>query len=301
MNYEEIIKDLENIVGKDNVLLAEEMSKHTSFKVGGKADIFLKVNSKELLEKIIKENDKWNIPVTIIGNGSNLLVSDDGIRGLVIKYIANKIEINECEATVDAGVINSVLAFELLKNELSGFEFASGIPGTIGGAIFMNAGAYGREMKDIVEEVTYIDLLTKKIYTIDCENCKFSYRKSVFESMHTIILSAKLKFEKGNKEEIQNTMNEYKQKRINTQPLDKPNAGSTFKRGEGFITAQLIDQAGLKGYTIGGAQVSTKHAGFIVNTGNAKAEDIINLIKFVQEKVYEKFNVKIETEVRVIK
>ncbi len=377
------------IVEKNNVFINEPMSKHTSFKVGGNADIFVKVDSEQKLRKLLDLSEIKNkvISLTIVGNGSNLIVKDNGIRGVVIKYTASKYEIenyndikfnkikndkniqfneakndkdiqfNEIEnyndikyqknafcVKVDAGISNASLANTLLENDLSGFEFASGIPGTVGGAIVMNAGAYGSEMQDIVIDVTYIDLVDNKIKTIKNPNikiinhngidytedksiknynkdieiqdgeeikddkncsviqCNFAYRNSIFQNelKDSIIISTNLKLTKSNKENIKNKMEEYKSKRIASQPLDKPSAGSTFKRGTDFITAQLIDEAGLKGYKIGGAQVSQKHAGFIVNIGNATAKDIIDLIKYVQEKVYEKFGKKIEAEVRII-
>ena len=304
VNNEEFDKIIE-IIGMENVKYNESMSKHTSFRVGGNADLFISVNTVEKLKKILELNNKLKLPITIVGNGSNLLVSDKGIRGIVIKYIGENYKIynqsnDEIKVTVEAGMLNGKLAQILLKEGLTGFEFASGIPGTIGGAIFMNAGAYGKEMKDIVEEVTYIDLSDEKIYTINQSECEFTYRNSKFERINSIIVSAKFKFSKENKEKIKNKMEEYRAKRIETQPCDKPNAGSTFKRGEDFITAKLIDEAGLKGYKIGGAEISTKHAGFIVNSGNATAEDIKKLIEYTQAEIMKKYNKKIEAEVRFI-
>lgn len=296
------MKEFEEILGTENVLYNEPMSKHTSFKVGGNVDIFLKVNSFDKLQKIIEISKANNLPITVVGNGSNLLVSDKGIRGVVIKYIADNCEYLSSDIIeVEAGAINGAIAYGLLNKELSGFEFASGIPGTIGGAIFMNAGAYGSEMKDIVVDVTYLDIGDNRIKTIENKDCEFSYRSSFFcKDESKIIVKAKLKFTKATKQEIQSKMDEYREKRIETQPLNYPSAGSTFKRGNGFVTARLIDEAGLKGYKIGGAQVSEKHAGFIINTGDATAKDVLDLIDYVKQKVYEKFNVKIETEVRIL-
>ncbi len=300
MKKENIVEDLTEILGEKNVKLDENMAKHSSFKAGGNAEIFVEINEVEQIKNIIDKNKEWNLPITIIGNGSNILVRDTGLKGLVIKYVSNKIKIKDLEATVDSGVINAVLAFELLKNNLSGFEFAQGIPGTIGGAIFMNAGAFGSEMINVVKDVTYLDLDTNEIKTISNEECGFTYRHSNFANMNALILQTTLKLEKGDSKEIQEKMNSFREKRMNSQPYDKPSAGSTFKRGTDFVTAQLIDQAGLKGYSIGGAQVSEKHAGFIINKGEATATDIIDLIEYVKEKVYEKFNKKIETEVRIL-
>mgnify|MGYP001020368501 FL=1 len=193
-----------------------------------------------------------------------------------------------------------MLAQKLLQKELTGFEFAAGIPGTIGGAMVMNAGAHGREMKDIVDAVTYYNCENDEIETIKKEECNFEYRNSKFKNSNVIIIKAILKLQKANSIEIKQKMDEYKQFRIEKQPIEYPSAGSTFKRGADFITAKLIDEAGLKGYTIGGAQVSEKHAGFIINKNNATATDIINLIEEVQKIVYEKFNKKIELEIEII-
>ena len=290
--------ELENLLGTENVKYNEPMSKHTTFKVGGIADTYITVNSKEKLLKVLEllKNEK----ITIIGNGSNLLVTDKGIRGIVLKYSANNCSINGKTVTVESGMTNARLANTLLKQNLAGYEFAAGIPGTIGGAIVMNAGAYGKEMKDVVESTEFIDLETNKIETLKNEEQEFEYRKSIFQNKKCIILSTTLKLEDGIKAEIEEKLTEYAEKRRSTQPLDMPSAGSTFKRGNGFITAKLIDEAGLKGYSIGGAQVSTKHAGFIVNKGNAKAKDIIELIKYIQDEIYKKFGEKIEPEIKII-
>lgn len=304
---EDCIKQIEKIIDKNFIKLNEPMSKHTSFRVGGNADVYIIVQNKENLIEVLKIAKEYNLPITIVGNGTNLLVKDNGIRGLVINYASSNFEIidsnkvDEYKIKVDSGVKNGVLAQFLLKNELTGFEFAAGIPGTIGGAIYMNAGAFGGEIANIVESVTYISLKDLKIYTLKNEQCEFAYRTSIFEQDEDkIILEAIFNFKKGKKEEIAQKMDEFRNKRLSSQPLDKPSAGSTFKRGENFITAKLIDECNLKGYKIGGAQVSEKHAGFIINTGNASAKDIIDLIEYVKTKVYEKFGVEIKPEVRVI-
>lgn len=209
------------------------------------------------------------------------------------------IKIENEEVTVDSGVKNAVLANKLLDKDLTGFEFASGIPGTIGGAIKMNAGAYGSEMKDIVQDVTYMDY-NGNIYKLSNEQCKFDYRNSIFKKNKYVILNTKLKLTKGKKEDIQNKMMELANQRKEKQPLDYPSAGSTFKRGEDFITAKLIDECGLKGCCIGGAEVSEKHAGFIINKDNATSKDILELIEYVKKKVYEKTGKKIELEIEII-
>ena len=290
-------KELEDILGKENVKYNEPMKMHTSFKVGGNADRFLIIDSKEKLTKVLNLDLK---NIYIIGNGTNILVRDKGIRGTVIKYVAKNYEINDNIIKVEAGMPNALLSKPILENSIEGLEFAFGIPGTIGGAIVMNAGAFGREMKDVVVSTTYIELDTKKIETINNLEHEFRYRESIFSKKHAVILETMLKLEKGNREEIKKKIEEYREKRINTQPLDVPSAGSTFKRGEGYITAKLIDESGLKGFTIGGAKVSEKHAGFIVNAKNAKAEDIINLIEYVKQKVYENFGKHIEEEIKII-
>lgn len=308
-NLDNIIDSLEKIVEKNKIRYNEPMSKHTSMRVGGNADIFIEIDSKEKLKKIIELDEIKNkkIPITVVGNGTNLIVRDNGIRGIVLKYTARNYKIDKENQksiiiNVDAGMLNATFAQILLKESITGFEFAAGIPGTIGGAIVMNAGAFGGEMKTIVDEVCYIDLKNNEIYTIKKDECDFDYRYSAFQDKYTntIIISSKLRLEIGDCKAIQETMNSYMQRRISTQPLDLPSAGSTFRRGSDFVTAKLIDEAGLKGYQIGGAQISNKHAGFIVNVGNATAKEIIDLIEYTKETVYNKFNKKIEAEVRII-
>lgn len=303
MKIQEIYEELQKNM-KDSIIKKEEnMSKHTSFKVGGNADIFIKIATIDELKYILQYTKKNNIPLTVIGNGSNILVKDSGIRGITICLDFTKIEIQEKEdkvfIEVGAGVKLAMLAVILQKKGIAGFEFASGIPGTIGGAIRMNAGAYGKEMKEIVKLVTYIDE-EGNIKTEENEFMDFSYRHSRFKEKQEIIIGCTLQLEKENPDKIKEKMDEYKKLRIEKQPIDMPSAGSTFKRGTNFISAQLIDEAGLKGYSIGGAQVSLKHAGFIVNTGNATAEDILNLIDYVIKVVYEKFGKILELEVEVI-
>ena len=301
MNKNEIYSKLTNDLQNSKVFLDEPMSKHTSFKIGGNADIFIKAQTVEDIKYILNFVDKNGVPLTVIGNGSNLLVKDNGIRGIVLQTAINEIDIDKQNQIVKVGngVKLGELSAILEKNELTGFEFASGIPGSIGGAVRMNAGAYGREFKDIIKDVTYI---TKngQIITEKCEDLSFLYRHSRFCNTNDIILFANLKLEKGTLEDIKNKKSEILKARIEKQPLDMPSAGSTFKRGQDFISAKLIDEAGLKGYQIGGAKVSEKHAGFIVNSGDATAKDVIKLIEYVQKVVYEKFNKKLETEIEII-
>ena len=281
----------------------EPMKNHTSFKIGGTADLFLKVATIEELMQAIEYAKTKKIPIYFIGNGSNLLVTDKGIRGLVVKIDIQNISINKAEnsvkVTVGAGYKMMALARELLNQEITGFEEFAGIPGTIGGAIYMNAGAYGKEMKDIVISTKCMDL-DGKIFTLSNKEQEFTYRDSIFEKNNYIILETTLQLSNGIKSEIENKMTKLLKERKEKQPIGEPSAGSTFKRREGIITAKLIDECGLKGYSIGGAEVSEKHAGFVVNSNNATAKDVLDLIKYIKEKVYEKYGIKIEEELRII-
>ena len=301
LNIKEILE--KSKLNKENLYYDEPMAKHTSFKIGGPADVFIKVDNIEELKETLDLSKKNQIPLTIIGNGSNLLVTDKGIRGITAKLNLKDIEIknenNKQIINVDAGVPVGLLAQKLLKEEITGFEELSGIPGTIGGAVIMNAGAHGKELKDILKKVTAMDY-NGNIYEFTNEECQFSYRNSRFQKEKHIILQATLELEKGNSTEIKEKMDEYMQFRKEKQPIEYPNAGSTFKRGEDFVTAKLIDEAGLKGYKIGGAQVSEKHAGFIVNVDNATAKDVIELTDYIKEKIKEKFGKKINLEIQII-
>ena len=299
-----ILENLKKIIPEEKIKENEPMKNHTSFKIGGPAEFFVKIDEIDELKKILELCKTNKINLTIVGNGSNILVSDKGIKGIVIKLELKKVEIKNIdiekrEILVDAGVPIGLFAQKLLKEEISGFEELSGIPGTIGGAIIMNAGAHGKEMKDIVTEITALDY-EGNIHKFTNEESEFQYRKSRFSREKYIILQAKLVLKNGKKEDIKSKMNEYLQYRKEKQPIEFPSAGSTFKRGEDFITAKLIDEAGLKGYSIGGAQISEKHAGFIINKGNATAQNVIDLAKFAADKVYEKFGKKIELEIKII-
>ena len=296
MKIEEIIKD-SNL----EVLYNEEMSRHTSFKIGGQAEYYIKIKKIEELQELLEISKKHKIPLTVIGNGTNILVKDDGIKGIVAKINIKNIEISEENAIVTVGAGNTLAEIaQVLKNsDMSGFEELSGIPGTIGGAIRMNAGAHGKEIKDVIISATAIDY-NGNIREFTKEEMQLEYRNSIFSKEKYIILSAKLQLEQGNKEEISTKMQEYANRRKEKQPLEYPNAGSTFKRGDGFITAALIDQCGLKGYTVGGAQISTKHAGFIINTGNAKAKDVLELVEITKKQVLQKFGKEIQLEIEVL-
>ena len=304
MENSEILQELKKILNEGQIKQNELMKNHTSFKIGGPADFYVKVKNIDEIKEIILLTRQKEIPLTLVGNGSNILVLDNGIRGIVVnidfkEFDIEKINDENAVITVGAGVTMPYIAQMLLKQEIEGFEELSGIPGTIGGAIAMNAGAHGKEIKDIVEKIKVIDY-NGNIHIFTNKETKFEYRKSIFLNEKYVILEVKMMLKNGNRQEIENKMKQYSEYRKEKQPIEYPSAGSTFKRGENFVTAQLIDEAGLKGYKIGGAEVSTKHAGFIINKGNATAEDVLELIKYVKNKVYEKFNENIDLEIKIL-
>ena len=327
MKIMEICQDLATLIPSQQIHMNEPMSKHTTFKVGGNADIFVIIKNFDELRHVIKIAKRNAIHMTIIGNGSNILVKDNGIRGIVVKIEFEEIKIEKkadnAIVTVGAGVKLMALAQELMNNSISGFEFAAGIPGTIGGAVKMNAGAYGKEMKDIIISTKCLDLkrynmlasksniddieveeIIKKsnepdLIELSNEEQEFTYRDSIFSNKRYVILETKLNLNFGDKNEIKANMDEQLKIRKEKQP-NLPSAGSTFKRGEDYITSKLIDECGLKGYKIGGAQVSEKHAGFIVNSEEATAQDIIELIDYVKKVVYEKTGKAIKLEVEIL-
>lgn len=306
MELKEIIKNSDLHISKEKISYEEPMKNHTSFKVGGPAEVFVKVENEQQLKEIQALASNNKIPMVLIGNGSNILVTDKGIRGIVVKIDIKRLEIqgNNQEDTkkkviVGAGNKLIELAYTLAKQGIAGLEELSGIPGTIGGAIRMNAGAHGKEMKDVIESVKVMDE-NGNIKVLHNSDLKFEYRNSIFSKTKDIILEATMILPTGKKEEIQKKIKEYADLRKAKQPLEYPSAGSTFKRGNSFITAKLIDEAGLKGYQIGGAVISEKHAGFIVNKGNATAKDILELIEYTQETVYKKFGERIQMEIEII-
>lgn len=296
---EKIYNELIKYLSKDRVLKNEPMCKHTSFKIGGPADIFVKVNTIEELKNTLNIAKTNKIPVTCIGNGTNLLVKDKGIRGITIKLDFKDINVNGEEIEVGSGMQLPILAKTAYSNSLTGLEFASGIPGTVGGAVKMNAGAYGGEFKDIVVETTYLNS-EQNLKKIQNKEHKFNYRYSIFDETNDIIISTKLKLKKGNKEFIKSKMEEFSLKRKEKQPINFPNAGSVFKRKNEYIPAEIIDKCGLKGYNIGDAYISKLHAGFIINKGNATAQDILNLIEHIKNVVKEKYYINLELEIKVI-
>ena len=301
MSDTDILGKLQDIVGSDNIVSDEPMRKHTTFRIGGNADIFVRPESKEQIAEILRLCRKQDVPYFILGNGSNLLVGDRGFRGVVINIMDNMNDIK-----VDGGVIKAQAGAMLIKvsraardNSLTGLEFASGIPGTIGGAIYMNAGAYGGEMKDVVTQVTAMDA-EGEIYTFGTDELEFSYRHSVIQQRDLIVLDVTMKLAAGDQKIIDDRMSELAVARRTKQPLEYPSAGSTFKRPEGYFAGKLIMDAGLRGYRVGDAQVSEKHCGFVVNRGNATADDVIKLIDDVKAKVSEEYDVVLEPEVRMI-
>lgn len=290
---------LTNIIGKDSILADEPMSRHITFRVGGPADFFVTPKTKKEVRDVIRVCKEEKMPYYIIGNGSNLLVSDQGYRGVIIQIYKemNEVTVEGDMIKAQAGALLSGIAAKALGAELTGFEFASGIPGTIGGACVMNAGAYGGEMKDVLESVT---VLTDEgeILELERDELELGYRTSVIAKKGYIVLGAVLKLEHGDGEKIKACMDELKEKRVTKQPLEYPSAGSTFKRPEGHFAGKLIEDAGLRGFQVGGAQVSEKHCGFVINRDHATATDIMELMRQVQIRVKENSGVDLEPEVK---
>lgn len=290
---------LNNVIAKDSILIDEPMSRHTTFRVGGPADFFVTPKAKEEVRDVIRICKEAGMPYYIIGNGSNLLVSDAGYRGVIVQIYKemNEVKVEGDLVKAQAGALLSGIAAKALGAELSGFEFASGIPGTIGGACVMNAGAYDGEMKDVLESVT---VLTGegKIIELGRNELELGYRTSVIAKKGYIVLGAVLKLERGDGEKIKTYMDELKEKRVTKQPLEYPSAGSTFKRPEGYFAGKLIEDAGLRGFQVGGAQVSEKHCGFVINRDHATAADIMELMRQVQIRVKENSGVDLEPEVK---
>lgn len=296
----QIYETLCGICGAAHVLVWEPMSRHTTFRTGGPADLLVQPEA-EQIAPILEVCRNEEIPWTVIGNGSNLLVGDGGIRGVVLEIgkQMSDIVIEGTVITAGAGAMLSSIASRAAAAELTGMEFASGIPGSLGGAVVMNAGAYGGEMKDILQKVT---VLTPDgtVQTLSVEELELSYRHSIIPEKGYLVISAVLKLQPGNADEIQSIMDDLKGKRVSKQPLEYPSAGSTFKRPEGYFAGKLIQDAGLRGFRVGGAQVSEKHCGFIINRDQATSTDICQLMQQVSEIVYEKFGVRLEPEVKKI-
>ncbi len=312
MSIKELIEKSDLNISKEKILYNEPMKKYTTFKVGGPAECLIKIENINELKEILKFTNENNIKLTVLGNGSNVLILDKGISGITLIIKIENTEFEETEENLNSKLIGQKTKIKLgagekiakvgmvfFKESLTGFEEIAGIPGTIGGAVRMNAGANGREMKDIIKTVKCLDYQgNEKIFTN--EEMKFGYRTSILKKEKYIVTEVEIELEKGNQEEIKEKMDMYKEKRKNSQPLEYPSAGSTFKRGIDFITAKLIDEAGLKGTHVGDAEVSTKHGGFIINKGNAKAKDILELVEIVKKEVYKKYQKQIELEVEIV-
>lgn len=296
-----VIEALKEIVPADKVLLQEPMKLHTTFRIGGPADCLVYLENEEQLCKIQKYLRLVDVPYTVIGNGSNLLVSDQGYAGIVLvvgKHMS-RIEVKDCYLEAEAGALMSQVAKAAKEHGLTGLEFAAGIPGTIGGGAVMNAGAYGGEMKDVLLNSEYVST-DGTSGELDNEAMELSYRHSAYENSNLVITAASVRLAPADRNEIKSTMNDILARRKEKQPLEYPSAGSTFKRPEGNFAGALIEQCGLKGVSVGGAQVSEKHAGFIINRGGATAADILSLIKHVQARVKAQTGVSLETEIRLI-
>ena len=297
--YKNLYQKLTEWMPEERVKKEEPMWLHTTFRVGGPADLFVSPNSVEEVCKVTALCREEGVPYYIMGNGSNLLVSDQGYRGVIIQFYKemNDISVEGTVLRAQAGALLSAVASRALLESLTGFEFAAGIPGTLGGACVMNAGAYGGEMKDVLKTVT---VLTQEgeVLTLSNEELELGYRTSVIARKHYIVLEAEIALSEGKKEEIQAVMDDLKERRITKQPLEYPSAGSTFKRPEGYFAGKLIQDAGLRGFQVGGAQVSEKHCGFVINKDHATAAEIAELIRQVSEKVEAQFGVKLEPEVK---
>lgn len=292
-------KELLGIVPEARVLREEPMRNHTTFRVGGPADYFVEAQNTQEIEEIVALCKDEEIPYYILGNGSNLLVGDKGYHGVIIQIYKemNEVTVEDDIIRAQAGALLSKVASTALNESLTGFEFAAGIPGTLGGAVVMNAGAYGGELKDVLLDAT---VLTEdgRIQVLSNEELELGYRTSIVARMGFIVLEARIQLRPGNPVEIKDQMDEWKEQRVTKQPLEYPSAGSTFKRPEGYFAGKLIQDAGLRGFRVGDAQVSEKHCGFVVNRGNATAAEIVDLMQQISKKVEEQFHVTLEPEVK---
>jgi len=297
----DLYQELCGILGEENVLTKEPMSRHTTFRAGGPADFFVTPEEEGQVRTALTLLKEVGVPFYVMGNGSNLLVGDRGYRGVILQICKkmNRIRIQDTVIHAQAGALLSKIAAEAQAEGMTGFEFASGIPGTLGGAVMMNAGAYGGEMKHVLTRAQVLDS-TGEIREVLAEEMELGYRSSVFSRKGGVILSASVQLEPGDPSEIQKRMEELKIQRTSKQPLEYPSAGSTFKRPEGYFAGKLIQDAGLRGFQVGGAQVSEKHCGFVINKEQASAMDIRSLMEQVSEKVYAQFGVRLEPEVKLI-
>ena len=298
MISEAVIQALRKFAPEENICLQESMASHTTFRIGGLADCFVQLENTEQLIKVQKYLRQVGVPFFILGNGSNLLVSDAGFRGVILQIgpKMNRVTVEGNVIVAQAGASMAQIARTAMEHELTGMEFASGIPGTIGGGVVMNAGAYGGELSQIVTQVNVVNS-EGEIMELDNETMEFGYRTSTIRNNPFTVTEVILRLEKGDRQQIRERMDELAAKRREKQPLEYPSAGSTFKRPAGHYAGQLIMEAGLRGFQCGGAKVSDKHCGFVINTGNATAEDVRKLIREVQARVKDQFNVDLETEV----
>ena len=298
---DEIVTRLINITGKDNVRINEPMKNHTTFKIGGPAQYYVTPESVTQIQEVVSLCRDMNIPLHVIGNGSNILVGDDGVDGVVLALFNtfSDYEIKDNVITAQAGMSLIKLSVIALREGLTGLEFASGIPGSVGGAVYMNAGAYDGQMKDVVTSVTVLDE-AGNIRILGRDELDMGYRTSTVAKHNMIVLQVIIELKAGNKEQIKDRMNQLSELRKQKQPLEYPSAGSTFKRPEGYFAGKLIADAGLKGYSIGGAAVSEKHAGFVVNMGGATAKDVVELTDYIKKRIIEQFGVTLELEIKKI-
>lgn len=296
-----VIETLKRFVPEENIYLEEPMKEHTTFRLGGPADCFIEIENEQQLAKVQKYLWQLGLPFFILGRGSNLLVGDFGYRGVVLQVASKMAEIHVkgTSITAQAGALLSQVAKTAWEHGLTGFEFASGIPGTIGGGVVMNAGAYGGEMKQVVKSVKVLNK-ESDILELDNETMEFGYRTSAIRNHPFLVTEVTIELEEGNPVTIRNKMQEFAAARKEKQPLEYPSAGSTFKRPEGYFAGELIMKAGLQGYQVGGARVSEKHCGFVINTGDASASNVLEIIKHIQYQVKEKFRVDLEPEIVII-
>lgn len=289
-----------NELGASQVLIDEPLAHHTTFKIGGPADAILLPRTNEQVAWVVKTCKQLSLPLRFMGLGSNILASDDGVRGVIVKLAENlsSIKVEGNTITAQAGASNEAVAEAALEAGLAGYEFASGIPGSIGGAAIMNAGAYDGEFKDVATSLTCLTP-DSQLVEVAAEQANWGYRHSMMMDEGYVVLSATIELTPAPAEEIKAKMDDLRQRRESKQPLEMPSAGSTFKRPEGYFAGKLIQDAGLKGYTVGGAQISTKHSGFVVNTGNATAADVMQLIQDVHDKIFAAEGVHMEPEVRL--
>lgn len=296
--YTDFLKEIASFIEAEDIKIDEMMNKHTSFRVGGPAKVFLTVHSEEKLRNILLALKRYELPYFVLGNGSNLLVSDEGYDGVMV-YLGeefSEVEITGTQMRAKAAVLLGKVARKAMEEGLAGLEFAAGIPGSLGGGVVMNAGAYGGELSQVVTKVKAMNP-NGEIIELEKEQLLLGYRTSIFKIKPFVILEVFMELQKGNKEEILAKIKEYTKARVEKQPLEYPSAGSTFKRPEGYFAGKLIMDAGLRGYRVGDAQVSEKHCGFVINRGNATATEIKTLMENVAKKVKEEFGVDLEAEV----